>query len=270
MHAPGAPTDMVMSATAQTVFTVLHFTVAIAVTAYLWRREDKTLSILVLVGGGLSVLAEPMLDHLGSIWHAAQGQWTAVSMFGHHVPLWMVPVYYWFVGGQTLYVLGRLRNGATVGDMWRLYVFFCVMDAVLELPILYAGGVYTYFGSQPFFDAGWFPLPGWYMVLNGVLPLAAAAGVRLAGENRQLIPLLMPMSLFAVYAAMAWPTWAALNADASTLVSDLAGLATMALALVVVGVLSGALAQPAEASRRVRQRPLRDLGGLVDPQPVHE
>lgn len=262
MHAPGAPTDMVMSATAQTVFTVLHVAIAIGVTAWLWRGADRVGDVLVLLGGGLSVLAEPLLDRLGHIWHAEIGQWTAVEMFGHSVPVWMVPVYSWFVGGQTLYVLRRVRAGATARDLWRLYAVFCVMDALLELPILYAGGVYRYFGSQPFFDGSWFPLPGWYIVLNGVLPLAAAGGVLLAGRRRALIPVLMPMSLFAVYAAMAWPTWAALDAGSSTLVADLAGVATIGLALVVVGVLC--------ESALVGQRAARDLRGLVDRQPVHE
>lgn len=76
-------------------------------------------------------------------------------VLGHSVPLWMFPVYFWFIGGQTVYIVHRLHAGASVRDMWRLYAVFCAMDAALELPILYA-----YFGSQPFWDADWFPLPG--------------------------------------------------------------------------------------------------------------
>ena len=241
MHAPGAPVQMVMSSTAQWVFTVLHVVIAVGVTAWLWRRwerDDARVALLILIGGGLSVLAEPFFDRLGFIWHAHVGQWTLVTMFGHSVPLWMLPVYYWFVGGQTIYVLQRLRRGATVSDMWRLYAFFCVMDAVLELPILYAGGVYEYFGQQPFFNADWFPLPGWYMLLNGVLPMAAAAGVLLLGSLKDrrymyTIPLVIPMCIFAVYASFAWPVWAALNANVSQAVTYLAGTATILLALFV-------------------------------------
>jgi hypothetical protein len=244
--APGAPVHMVMSSGAQWLFTVMHFAIAIAVTVWLWRRwerEEARLATLILIGGGLSVLAEPFFDRLGLIWHAEVGQWTLVTMFGHSVPLWMLPVYYWFVGGQTLYVLSRLRRGATARDMWRLYAFFCAMDAVLELPILYAGGVYTYFGHQPFFNAGWFPLPGWYILLNGVLPMAAAAAVLLLGslDDRRYtyaIPIAIPMAIFAVYASFAWPVWAALNAKVSTFVTYLAGTATIALALFVRQVLA--------------------------------
>lgn len=159
-HAPGAPTTMVMNPTAQWVFTLLHFAVAIGLTAWVWRRWDRgeaRIALLVLLGGGLSIIAEPFFDRLGFIWHATVNQWTFVSLFGHSVPVWMFPVYFWFIGGQTVYILHRLRAGASVRDMWWLYAVFCVMDAVLELPILYVGGVYTYFGNQPFWEADWFP-----------------------------------------------------------------------------------------------------------------
>lgn len=238
-----------MNANAQWVFTVMHFVIAIGVTVWLWRRwsrGDAVIASLILVGGGLSILAEPFFDRQGFIWHAEVDQWTFVEMFGHSVPLWMLPVYYWFIGGQTIYVLNRLRAGATLGEMWKLYVFFCVMDALLEMPILYAGGVYTYFGDQPFWDAEYFPLPAWYILLNGELPMAAAAGVLMLSSLKDrlymwVIPIAIPMFIFAVYASFAWPTWAALNAgDVSEPVKYLAGAATILLALLVRQVLAHA------------------------------
>lgn len=48
------------------------------------------------------------------------------------------------------------------------------------------------------------------------------------------------MATFAVYAAIAWPVWAALDADASTAVSYAAGIATIALALFTRQVLATA------------------------------
>jgi len=246
MPAPGAPVGMVMDPTAQWVFTTLHVLIAIAGTVWLfrrWERGEARLALLILVGGALSVLAEPFFDRQGMIWHAEVGQWTAIEMFGHSVPLWMVPVYYWFIGGQTIYVLRRLRAGATVGEMWRLYVVFCVMDTLLELPILYAGGVYTYFGDQPLWHADVFPLPGWYIFTNGLLPMTAAVAVLLLGalgDRRYLLltPVAIPMSIFAVYAATAWPIWAALNADVSMAVRYVAAAVTIALALLARHVMT--------------------------------
>lgn len=247
MHAPGAPVDMVMDPTAQLLFTVLHFAIAIAVTAWICARLERptrTVALLVLLGGGLTVFAEPWFDRLEFIWHAEVGQWTLFEMYGHSVPLWMLPVYYWYMGGQTLLVLHLLRTGASVRKIFMLGTLFSLADGLLELPILYAGGVYTYFGHQPFWDADWFPLPGWILIINGALPVAAAAGVLLLGSLRDrrylwAIPAVIPMSGFAVYAAFAWPAWAALNApEASTVVTHLAATVTVLLGLLVLQVLA--------------------------------
>jgi hypothetical protein len=236
---------MVMDPTMQWIFTVLHVVVAVAVTGWIllrWGRARSRLGLLVLLGGGLSVLAEPFFDRLGFIWHARVGQWTLVTLFGHSVPLWMLPVYYWFIGGQTLFVLHKIRAGWSANRLFTLYAGICAMDAVLELPILYAGGVYTYFGHQPFWNATWFPLPAWYIVLNGVLPFAAAAavlGLRALGGRRYepLIPLGIPTAIYAVYPAFAWPIWAALNAASGPMVTWIAGAATILLGVGICRIL---------------------------------
>lgn len=115
-------------------------------------------------------MVEPFFDWMGFIWQVAIHHWTVVSMFGHHEPRWMFGVYYWYVGGQTVFPLGRLRARATRRELWALYGIFCAVDTLLELPVLDLGGVYTYFGRQPLRNASWFPLPGWNVVVNGLLP----------------------------------------------------------------------------------------------------
>jgi hypothetical protein len=172
----------------------------------------------------------------------------------------MLPVYYWFIGGQTLLVVQRVRAGARVADLWRLYGLFCVMDFLLELPILYIGGVYTYFGNQPFWSSTWFPLPGWYAALNGLLPLAAAAAVLLLVSlrgrgHRWSIPLVVPMAIFAVYAATAWPVWAALNSNTGRLVSDLCGTLTIALGVYAAHLLIAMLRRAAPVEVTVPEVP---------------
>jgi hypothetical protein len=255
MPAPGAPVHMVVDATDQWLFTVLHFAVAAAVTVWLWRRQDRstrTITFLVLLGGGLALVAEPFFDRMGFIWQAQVGQWTVLKMFGHSEPLWMLPVYYWYVGGQTLYILGRLRAGISVGEIWKLYAVFCVLDAALELPVLYIGGVYTYFGHQPFWNSSWLPLPVWYVFVNAVLPFAGATAVLVLSALRDrrflcAVPVVIPLATFATFTAVAWPVWAALNADVSWGASYVAGTATVALTLLVCAIL-------AEVSVRIARR----------------
>lgn len=237
---------MIVNPTAQWIITGIQFLAAITVTVWVTRGQrgrELQMRVLVLIGGGLSVFFEPFGDRLGMIWHASIGQWTLLHMYGHYVPVWMLATYYWYVGAQTLFVIRRIRGGAPSAELWRLYWIFIAMDAVLELPTLWVTDVYTYFGNQPFWWPPYVPLPAWYLVLNGLLPLAAARAVTyLLSFNRDgylwFIPVAIPMSLFAVYGATAWPVWAALNSDVGTTGSYGGGVATIALGVFAAHLLS--------------------------------
>jgi hypothetical protein len=237
---------MIVNPTAQWIITGIQFVAAALVTVWVMhgrRAADLRVGLLVLIGGGLSVFFEPLGDRLGMIWHAGVGQWTLLHMYGHFVPVWMLAAYYWYCGGQTLFVVRKIQGGASPAELWRLYWIFLAMDAVLELPLLYVSDIYTYFGNQPFWWPPYFPLPGWYFILNALLPLAAGRAVaHLLSLNRPnyvwLIPIVVPMSLFATYGATAWPVWAALNSDASVAMTYLCGAATIGLGLFVAQLLS--------------------------------
>ncbi len=81
------------------------------------------------------------------------------------------------------------------------------------------------------------------MVLNALLPLAAARAVIYIldlGDRGRLwfIPIAIPMSLFAIYGATAWPVWAALNSDAGMAATYLGGAVTIVLGLIAAHLLS--------------------------------
>ncbi len=246
MYAP--PTELAVNPVAQWVITAIQFAAAVIATLWILRGQsgqEWRLRLLVLVGGGLSVLFEPFADRMGMIWHAAVGQWTLLHQYGHSVPVWMGATYYWFCGGQTLFVVQKIRAGADAAQLWKLYWVFLAMDAVLEIPILWITDIYTYFGNQPFWWPPLFPLPAWYLVLNALLPLAAARAVMLLlGLAKPwylwLIPAAIPMSVFAIYGATAWPMWAALNSEAGSGVSYVAGTLTILLGLISAHQLSAA------------------------------
>ncbi len=244
MYTP--PTTMIVNPTAQWIITSIQFLAAAIVTVWVTRGHrghELLMRLLVLIGGGLSVFFEPFGDRLGMIWHASIGQWNLLHMYGHYVPVWMFATYYWYCGGQTLFVIQRIRNGASSAEIWRLYWIFLAMDAVLELPLLWVTDVYTYFGNQPFWWPPYLPLPAWYLVLNALLPLAAARAVlHILNFGKSgylwLIPVAIPMSLFAIYGATAWPVWAALNSDVGMAGSYLGGVVTIALGLLAAHLLS--------------------------------
>jgi hypothetical protein len=253
----GAPTTMTVDGPIQLAVTVIFFLVAVIVTVLVLRGGDPRVTrfrILVLVGGAVTVLFEPAIDRLGNIWYAHEGgHWQLFELYGIHVGLWALPVYYWFLGGQTLYTLRRFKEGVKRTDIWRLYLLFVAMDALFEITVLKTGGIYTYWGDhQPFWNADWFPLPGWYLAINGLLPLMAAAFVMLVLLSRDdrmhwTIPMVIPMSMFALYAMTAWPAIAAVQSDVSVFVAYLLGGVTIGLALFTVFMASRLLPRLAAA-----------------------
>jgi hypothetical protein len=55
------------------------------------------------------------------------------------------------------------------------------------------------------------------------------------------IPVAIPMAIFAVYAATAWPIWAALNSGAGSVVTDICGALAIALGVYTAHLLIAVL-----------------------------
>jgi hypothetical protein len=107
-------------------------------------------------------------------------------------------------------------------------------DFVLEVPALWSGKIYTYYGDQPLWWPPYMPLPLWYVTANGLLPvwgaLAVTAAERLLGKWRNAaIVLLIPASAVGIFTATAFPVCAALNSDVSSVVRTIAAFVTIGL-----------------------------------------
>ena len=108
-----APIDMVVNPLWQWIFGVLHFGVA-GLTIYLvlrnpmrhrdwWKVLFRT---VILCSGALgAVVIEGAVDRAGKLWYAEHGAWPLVQFWGTHVPLWVSPVYLWFISTNRLFDL---------------------------------------------------------------------------------------------------------------------------------------------------------------------
>lgn len=236
-----APVDLAVGTVEERVIVGLFLAAAIAGTILVLkgrRGTDRTFVLLTLLGSAVCILFEPALAHAGGFWYADKNQhFHLPRMWGISVGLHMLFAYYVFLGVTALLVVNYVRRGATSRQLWRLYGAIFVLGVILELPVLWFTNVYTYYGqNQPYFDAKLWPLPLWYPVINASLPLAMATVVMLAGLTGQrrdiyLIPVLMPMGLYATYSAEAWPVLAVLNSTDSKPAAWIAGAVTMAFAL---------------------------------------
>lgn len=238
-----APIDMVADPTWQWIFGTIHFGLAI-LTIYLAARgpvrdrnwAELRFRMLVLLGGTLgSVFFEGAIDRGGQLWYAEIGAWDWAHLYGVSVPLWVAPVYLWFLGGGCLYIVHRIRAGARPRDFIKIFAYIAVADILLEVPIIKIAGLYAYWGdTQPFFHEDWFPLPLWYLTTNRWFDLLPALIVMLVMSTRVRhiewsIPAVMVASCYVTYGSVTWPVVNALQNGWSESVTWWCGAATIVM-----------------------------------------
>jgi hypothetical protein len=255
------PSGLEMNAVGQTIFTIgvtAVWVIAIALAVRHWRRHHSTVPLLMLVGGTICILFEPVVDVLGMCWFPRQNQWIGLEAFGRPIPMFMYPVYSWFVGGQAILVWYLLRRGMNRSQLWSCWFAIMAVNVVLETPGLLMD-VYTYYGSQPFNPWG---LPLWWAPVNALMPIVAGYLVYriaplLQGWKTLLIVALLPMADGIANAATAWPVWLTLNTNlgmAATYPAAILsfGLGAVLLWVVALGLPAGA---PADAPERAHDGP---------------
>lgn len=244
---PFPPSTGAMDATWQLAFNVNLWIVSaifIAFALRTWQRTGSPLPLMLLVGGGLCVFMEPIVDVMGLCWFWRDGNWTMFEVFGRPIPTWILPTYIFYLGGQTLYTMNRLEKGETARGIWRLWGIYILVNVVLEEPPLHLG-LYTYYGDAQPLQPGLLPL--WWTAVNAAMPIVAGAIVyrlkpALTGWKVLLAALLVPMADGATNAAAGWPVWTALNSTDQAWITNLCAAATCGLAAVLIWVVTVAAA----------------------------
>lgn len=246
IHFP--PTDMVMNDFWQPFMTFVNV-IPIVVVAWLalrrWMPGEGTLVLSALIGGGVASLLEPMVDHLGLVFFAPEGQWTMLRTFGRVTPWFILPCFIWYTGGQALFTLHLMRRGLTMTRLFALYGIYVLTNVAMEIPAI-AAGVYGYYGPQPFEIAG---LPLWFQALNAASPIVAAAVIHKLGAKPGWHPALavavIPGAHVLANAVPGWPMWAALNSTGSLAITYPVALVTVALASLLVYMVGLTVTTPA-------------------------
>jgi hypothetical protein len=238
---PQPPQGMEMNRTAQAIFTIGQI-VPCLVMAFIawriWRKERSPIPALCMVGGAFAVFMEPIVDVLGQVWFPRDGQWRMFETWGRPIP-WFLVVYVWYVGGQAFLSYRKLDRGARGRDIWKLYGLFFVVNVILETPGLYMD-LYTYYGHQPL---NFFRLPLWWPAVNAAMPILAGTLIFLLrpwlkGWRILAVIPLVPAADGMANAAVAWPTWSALNTQLPAAVVWTAGCVTVALACLMIHFIS--------------------------------
>ena len=198
-----------------------------------------------LIGGGIACLFEPIVDTLGLCYIRQQATMTTFSSMGRDFPLFINFVYIWYVGGLAYLAYRIFSTGVTRKAVFQLYLIDVFINIWLESPGVLMGA-YEYYGPQPL---NFWGLPLWWVCVNPLMPLTAGALIykmspHLPGWRLALVIAFIPMADGIGNGAAAWPVWTALNLNAPLLVSHLAWLVTLGLALTFVWVLSYVVGRP--------------------------
>ncbi len=237
---PTAPVEMAMPQQAQLWMNGISWAlVAIMLVLALiyWRRAGTPIGIFFLAGGALTTLNEPIVDVLGKCWFPAIGAWVLIKAWNFTIPLHMLPIYAWYVGGQAFVAYRVFKNGISSRGVFGLYLLFAIINIALEVPGLnMPQPMYSYFGEQPFVIAK-FPL--WWTFVNALMPLTIAGLVYRLGDilNGWRMLLIIPlcwMTAAATNGAIAAPVWVAINLQSGSLaISTAAGFVSLGLGLMV-------------------------------------
>jgi hypothetical protein len=234
---PTPPVDAAIPASVDTVVTgvmVLLTGGALMFALVHWLRTRRPTFLVLFLAGGAMMLLEPFVDTVGGCWHPANAT-RAFEIWGRPMPVWLCLTYFVFfgIGGGVTWLV--LRNNPTPRTLWMLFAGSMIGDTVLEVTLL-RFDTYVYYGNQPLVLAD-FPL--WWAPTNALVDLAVAAIlVRCAhaftGARLLLaIPAAMAVSA-AVNTVTGWPSWTAVNSDLGFVGTQLAGLATFAVAGLIV------------------------------------
>lgn len=190
------------------------------------------MGFLFLLGGLLCTLNEPIVDALGKCWFPAVGSDVFIKAWGVSVPMFALPVYFWYMGGQAFLAYRLFERGVNTRGVFSLYVLGAVTNMCLEIPALQFD-LYTYYGNQPFVLA---KFPMWWVFVNALMPMMMAAVIYrleflLIGVRRLLVIPLVWMLGAATNGLVGAPVWVALNSDASALVTHLAALCSLGMGL---------------------------------------
>jgi hypothetical protein len=240
---PVPPVDAVMPHTAMLWFggaSVVLSAFCFAAGLHLARRERRPFPLLLPVAGMCTVVLEATVCHLGHCWHPVVGQWTLYTSNGVSVPVYLAFSYCFYFSGLFLVAYPLISKGRLTGrHLWRLYGGGCVMASVVEIYVMRTN-LWIYYGPQ----ALWLwkgTLPLWWVFTNVACILLALTLVAvfypvLTGWKQLLVLPLSPLGAYMGHLAVGAPYYLLIgsNAGADQTLVELSGIASLALALLVV------------------------------------
>jgi hypothetical protein len=236
-----SPSDFSAGPFAGWFFTIYAGLLVVSV-ATLWAlyvgfKKQNWLPLMLIFGGFLCSLCEPMLDFLGHLRWANDLPYYVFSNFGIDIPLLIPFCYAAFLGLEPYFIYLLFKRGVTVKQVMYIYLAGALSDAIMETPGLLMH-VYQYYGVQPY---TFLSFPYWWASINGASFMTIGFFIwylepRLKGWARALFLVLPPIGMMVAYFSVGWVHILALN---SNLPTALKWVATTIMMVAFVGLIRG-------------------------------
>jgi hypothetical protein len=239
------PLDAVFNVQAAQVATVVYgLTALLLLGRGLLKPQQRLIVVAMMFGGALTSMIEPFLDVATGAYHPNIGQDTVFSFMGRGIPVWVVICYAIYYGGIGALNLIAFNKGLTRRAVWLWFLVPIFADVLVEEVMLH-WDLYYYYGNQPLVLIK-FPLyqPAGNSVgvLLGVTALfflqPHLKGWRWFGAAALVMPLCGVMG----FCGVCLPGFYAVHSDGPLWAVQLCGIATYALAGVVVHAVAMAVA----------------------------
>jgi hypothetical protein len=238
-----APYEAVMpAATQHTVLWIAAVVLAGFVLLAGWKswREKSALPLLYLVAGFCTILMEPLVTHMGHALHPLVGQVSLFKSADRAIPWHAALIYSFYFGGVYLFLMPKLVHpNVTSRFIWKSYFVVCALAYLLELVPVQLG-LWVYYDRQ----ALWLwhgGMPLWWVFVNVACiywPMALMKIMRpyLVGFGQLLVIPLSVMGANMAHFGAGVVFYNATNSSASDWVVQVAGLASVGLALLIVHI----------------------------------
>lgn len=203
---------------------------------YRYMKKKDDIPGLMCIGGFISSLLEPMLDHIGHLWWPTNLPGPAFVGFDLNIPYLIPPCYVFFIAMTGYWAYLKMKDGLDLKGVFVIWLIISMSDVIMEIPGTMTGA-YTYYGDASFKILG-FPLAwGW---MNGTSMLMVGfllwlVNPYLSGIKRLYIILVPITAMGAAYGMVAWPYFMSLNWDMPWIATRLLTVLSLVISLVVVG-----------------------------------
>jgi hypothetical protein len=252
---PAPPVGTVMPADAQqAALWIAGAVLAAFIIVAAWRafKQRSAMPLLLLVAGFCTILLEPLVCHLGHAVHPAIGQIALFRAADRSIPLHAALIYSFYFGAVYIFLLPRLVSGAASrAFIWKAFFVICVLAYLIEV-VPVGAGLWVYYDKQ----ALWFwkgGMPLFWPFVNAACIIFPLALMKLLYASLKGLRQLLVIPLSVMGANMAHfgagvPFYNATNSTASQGLVDLSGLASIALAFLIVHI-SSIIAVPSAEAR---------------------